>query len=93
MAGFTTTDKFRTQGPVLCVSRESKNFFKNILISSFFCDSCVTVRMLSCSHNKKTKEKNKMKNTIMNIFKLFSLKNCSNSSVLSHYDLGMYLWY
>ena len=34
-----------------------------------------------------------MKNMIMNIFKFFSLKNCSNSSVLSHYDLGMFLWY
>ena len=34
-----------------------------------------------------------MKNMIMNIFKFFSLKHCSSSSVLSHYDLGMYLWY
>ena len=34
-----------------------------------------------------------MKNTIMNIFKLFSLNNCSSISVLSHYDKGMYLWY
>ena len=34
-----------------------------------------------------------MKNMMMNILKFFNLKDCSNSSVLSHYDLNMYLWY
>ena len=34
-----------------------------------------------------------MKNFMMNVLKYFSLKGCDSNSVLSHYDLNMYLWY
>ena len=34
-----------------------------------------------------------MKNFVMKVLALLEMKDCSYSSVLSHYDLDMYLWY
>ena len=34
-----------------------------------------------------------MTNIMMRFFKFFSLKGCGSCSILSHYDMDMYLWY
>ena len=34
-----------------------------------------------------------MKNFMMNVMRFFRMKGCSSSSVMSYYDLDMYMWY